>query len=59
METVADLLRRAAPAGTNLQIIYSTIETDDDQMFRYSDTTGVSESSKTYGFGNGTYNGVS
>ena len=58
METVADLLRRAAPAGTNLQVIYSTVESDDADVFRFSSTTGVSEAGKTYGFGNGTLNGA-
>lgn len=59
MDTIANLLRRAAPAGTMVQVIYSTTETDDDNMFRYSDTVDVPETSSAQGFGNGTYTGVS
>lgn len=59
MDLVADLMRRAAPAGTLLQVIYSITETDDDAMFRYSDTAGTPELASTKGFGAGTYTGVS
>lgn len=59
MDAVAGLLRRAAPAGTSLQVIYSTTETSDDAMFRYSDTAGTPELSSTHGFGAGTYCGAS
>lgn len=56
--TMAALLRRAVSAGTNLQLIFSILETDDDNVFRFSDTSGTPETSSSKGFGNGTLNGV-
>jgi len=56
--TVAALLRRAASAATNLQFIYSQTENDDDDLFRFSDTNGTSETSSSHGYSNGTYTGA-
>jgi hypothetical protein len=58
MSLVNTLMRRATPVGTELHIIYSTAETDDDNVFRFSDTSGTPELASTKGFGNGTLDGV-
>lgn len=55
LETIATLVRRAAPAGTNVQVLAS-FEASDDNVFKYG-ATG-SESSSSNGFGNGTYTGA-
>lgn len=55
---IASLLRRAVSAGTELQFIFSTVEVNDANTFHFSETPGTSEAAKTYGFGNGTLNGV-
>jgi len=56
--TIAALLRRAASAATNLQFVYSQTESDDDDLFRFSDTNGTSETSSSHGYSNGTYTGA-
>lgn len=57
--TFAALLRQAKPAGVRLQFISSPFQPDNEKLFRYSDTTGVSEFASTHGYGNGTLTGVS
>ncbi len=56
--TIQALLRRAVSAATNLQLIYTLSEVDDDNLFRFSDTSGTPETSSSKGFGNGTFTGV-
>jgi len=55
---IGTLLRRAASAATNLQFVYSQTEIDDDDLFRFSDTNGTSETSSSHGYSNGTYTGA-
>ncbi len=57
-QTMQVLLRRAVSAATGLQLIYTLIESDDDDLFRFSDTTDTPETSSSKGFGNGTFAGV-
>lgn len=56
-DVVADQLRRAVSAATYLQFIYTTLEDDDNNLFRFA-PSGASEASKDYGFGNGTLAGA-
>jgi len=57
-DMIANLLRRAVSAATNLQFIYTTTESDDDDLFRFSDTNGTSETSSSHGYSNGTLAGA-
>ncbi len=57
-ETIQALLRRAVSAATGFQLIYTLSEADDDNLFRFSDTTDTPETSSSKGFGNGTFAGV-
>jgi len=57
-DMVTALLRRAASAATNLQFIYTTTESDDDDLFRFSDTNGTSETSSSHGYSNGMFTGA-
>lgn len=56
MDTIANLIRRAAPAGTHVHVLYS-FESDDDNVFKFG--ASGSELSSSNGFGNGTFSGVS
>ena len=55
---IGNLLRRAVSAATYLQFIYTPAEADDDDLFRFSDTSGTPEFSSSKGFGNGTFAGA-
>jgi hypothetical protein len=55
---IASLLRRAVSAATYLQFIYTTVEADDDDLFRFSDTNGTSETSSSHGYSNGMFTGA-
>lgn len=55
---IAAQLQRAASAGVDVHFIFTTSEADDDDLFRFSDTTGTPETSSSHGFGNGTLAGV-
>jgi hypothetical protein len=55
---IANLLRRAVSAATYLQFIYTTVEADDDDLFRFSDTNGTSETSSSHGYSNGMFTGA-
>lgn len=57
-ETFDALLQRAKAAGISLHFIYSSNETTDDNMFRFSDTAGTPETGVDHGFGTGTLCGV-
>jgi len=62
--TVADqaisaaLLRRAAPAGTEVHYVYSLTESDDANVFKFSASAETTESSATYGTENGSLAGT-
>jgi hypothetical protein len=56
---ITNLLRRAVSAATYLQFIYTPDEADDDDLFRFSNTTDTPEFSSSKGFGNGTLAGAS
>ena len=55
---VTALLRRAVSAATDLQFIYTTAEAADDDLFRFSDTNGTSETSSSHGYSNGLFTGA-
>lgn len=52
------LLQLAKSAGIRLQFVYSSSATDDNNLFRFSDSPTVPEFSSTKGFGSGTLTGV-
>jgi hypothetical protein len=56
---IATTLRRAVSAGTFLQFIHTLTEADDEDLFRFSDTNGTSETSSSHGYSNGTFTGAS
>lgn len=53
--TIAELLRRTAAAGTELHFIHTANEADDENLFRFSDTPGASETSSSHGLDNGEF----
>lgn len=55
---ILTLLRRAAPAGTEVHYVYSLDETSDQNMFRFSDTADTTESGAAYGTESGTLCGA-
>lgn len=57
-DVVLALLKRAAPAGTEIHIVYSTVETSDDDIFRFSTVADTTQTSATYGTENGSLNGA-
>lgn len=57
MAEVDRLIQRARPAGVELHVLYSATESVDDDLFRFSKTAATTETSKDYGFGNGTFCG--
>ena len=46
-------LRRAAPAGTQLEYVYSLSQTSDADIFRFSTVADTTQNSQTYGTENG------
>jgi hypothetical protein len=55
---IGNLLRRAVSAATYLQFIYTSVEADDDDLFRFSDTNGASEFGSSHGYSNGLFTGA-
>lgn len=47
-------LQRATPAGTEVDLVYSLTQANDDNVLRFSDTADTTEASQTYGLSNGT-----
>jgi hypothetical protein len=54
----AALLRRAAPAGTEVHYLYSLTESSDDNVFKFSSTADTTETSVSYGTENGSLAGI-
>jgi len=50
---VSSLLQRAAPAGTQVHVVYSGYRSSDENVFRFSDTADTTEASVSHGLENG------
>lgn len=50
---VLALLKRTGPAGTEVHFVYNTVEADDDDMYRFSDSADTTETLSTQGTENG------
>jgi len=53
LDDILDLLRRAAPSGTDVELVVSGNKTSDADIFHFSNTADTTESLATYGTENG------